>query len=60
MHFMLNVFTNENSKAGGRSNPELESRVKELIEELSEAGVLLAMAGLRPQRARACGYRLEK
>jgi hypothetical protein len=48
MHFMLNVFTNERSEGGGRSNPELESRVKKLIEELSEAGVLLAMAGLAP------------
>jgi hypothetical protein len=46
MQFMLNAFSNEYSEASVPPNPKLGPAIGKLVEELSEAGVLLAMAGL--------------
>jgi hypothetical protein len=48
MRFMLNAFTTQNSDASVPPNPKLAPAIGKLAEELSEAGVLLAMAGLAP------------
>lgn len=48
MRFMLNAFANKSSEAGAPADPMLGAAIGKLAEELSEAGVLLAMGGLAP------------
>jgi hypothetical protein len=48
MQFMLNVFADQMMEAGEPADPKLAAAIGELIEELSKAGVLLAMGGLAP------------
>jgi hypothetical protein len=48
MRFMLNAFANKNTEEGVPSDPKLGVAIGKLAEELSKAGVLLAMGGLAP------------
>jgi hypothetical protein len=48
MQFMLNAFANEEMETGVPSNPKLVAAITKLADELSKAGVLLAMGGLAP------------
>ena len=48
MQFMLNAFANEEMESGVPSDPKLVAAITKLADELSKAGVLLAMGGLAP------------
>jgi hypothetical protein len=48
MQFMLNAFANEEMETGVPSDPKLVAAITKLADELSKAGVLLAMGGLAP------------
>ena len=48
MQFMLNAFANKDMEAGVPSDTKLVAAITKLADELSKAGVLLAMGGLAP------------